>query len=313
MKYALLSIHIEPDAALPAAGEYGKPEECRGFEKAVQQVNNWKTIYGDALRIQWMIRVDPFVREVYGDQDWPLRRYAAQLEKLLHSGDSLGLHVHTFRFDEARHSWHLDLDDQDWVEHCIASSAEAFEAHFSRRATSIAMGNNFLNQSTVQFIRESGFHYDLSPIAGGSVNAQNKVLRATGQVPDFLRMPQRPYKPHAADFLQEGAEGNFWILPVTAIRQQYMQPLHQKLLHPLPPEQYSKFQLRKGPRGLGKYLKTCQKEDRTPWCYFECRTQLFNQQAATLRAESFIQKLIGRGYRFGTADDVIWQLQKETV
>ena len=218
----ILCIDIEPDAQV-VARDLRAP--WRGYELVHDFLTRLRpqlaAATGSPAHFSWFLRMDPQVEEVYGAADWAVSHYAEHLEDARAEGDELGLHPHTFRWDEGGPGWIIDCEDQAWVDHCIRTSFAAYEQSVGQRCASIRFGDRWLNQAAVDLAEALGARFDLTiePGAAGQRNWKRQ-LPCRGEIPDYSGAPRSPYQPSRADFRRPGDPGGraLWMVPLSSAR-----------------------------------------------------------------------------------------------
>lgn len=214
----LLCIDIEPDERKldPTA-----QPDWLGFEKSYDYFNQLRDSLveatGSPVHFSWFLRMDPQITHVYGSPDWVVTRYRDLIKALEATGDELGLHTHAIRWDENSRDWIADYQDQEWIDHCVRSSCEAFQTSMARRCQSFRFGDHWMNDRTSQLLENLEVEFDLTPeFSAGPPQMDGETF--TGAFPDYTRIPQAPYRPSKKDFKRRGKwrRRDLWILPVSA-------------------------------------------------------------------------------------------------
>lgn len=228
----LVCIDAEPDERRP------NPEHVlpwTGLTAAVDYLEKMRFAFselsGFASSFSWFFRVDHQVEHVYGQSDWALHEYAEIISDLLESGDEIGLHVHAWRWNSGLNDWVADHGDQSWVESQLADAFQKYYRFFGAPCRSFRFGDHWMNQRTMDLLKEYGVRYDLTVETG---RFPRRVLvqgeHATGMLPDYRRVGSRPYRPADGDYLKENRSGtgDFWIIPVGAGLSMPMSPVWYK-------------------------------------------------------------------------------------
>jgi hypothetical protein len=220
---AVVCVDVEPD---PRDVDRARPEEpWHGFEVLRQVFSRFRRALaartGTPAHFAWFIRMDPQVAEVYGSPTWALSTYRRFVDEARAQGDELGIHPHSFRWEESRRAWINDHGNQSWVEHCVRMSVAAFEDALGSRCVSSRLGDRLMNDATVRLLEELGVRFDLTlepgkPEVAGLVAGEP----STGRLPDLTMIPRRPYRPSLHDFRlpDSNRESGLWMLPVTTRR-----------------------------------------------------------------------------------------------
>jgi hypothetical protein len=156
---------------------------------------------GAPVKFSWFFRMDPQIADTYGDPSWVVRRYGKIIEQLERAEDEFGLHTHAWRWDERFKRWVVDHADQEWVEHCLRMSFEAYRRAFGRSCYSFRFGDHWMNNATIDLLESLGVRFDLT-VEPGMKPAPALVLKElhTGSLPDYTVTPRRPYRPAREDF-----------------------------------------------------------------------------------------------------------------
>jgi hypothetical protein len=163
--------------------------------------------------------MDPQVEQVYGSADWAVRRHRESLEELQAQGDELGLHPHAYRWAPERGTWLTEHADQDWLDHCVRTSFQAFEQSLGRRCASVRFGDRFLNAATLNLMESLGAHFDLTIEPGQPAEATlDPSLPFSGSLPDYSDYPRQPYQPSRTDLERSAPPGDreLWAIPLSA-------------------------------------------------------------------------------------------------
>jgi hypothetical protein len=95
----------------------------------------------------------------------------------------------------------------------------AYSGIFGRRPDACRFGDRWLDQRTVQLLRELGFQFDLTIEPGLPDAPIHDDRHATAWLPDYRSAPRYPYVPSNENFLvpaEESIESNaLWMLPLT--------------------------------------------------------------------------------------------------
>jgi hypothetical protein len=215
----ILCIDVEPDGMFI---DRTRKVPWVGYEKAFVFFGHMRRIMASGtsseVHLSWFYRMDPQVSETYGSGQWPVSHYSSFADELQKRGDAFGLHTHFYRFSSARNDWIIDNADEQWVDHCIRSSWEAFKGALGRSCDSHRFGDRLVTDFALHVIEEMGIRFDLS------VEPEfNEVLpdfireRMTGPIPKMTGVPKEPYRPSRTDFRKPdpGRKNGVWIIPLT--------------------------------------------------------------------------------------------------
>ena len=164
---------------------------------------------GTPPALTWFLRMDPQVAETWGSPAWAAEAYWEALSGFVASGDELGLHTHTWRWDTGSGEWFADYKDPAWSEHCLSMGLETFAAAFGRPCRSHRGGDHFLNGTMLARLEAAGVKSDLTIEPGWPPAGPPGGERAAGMLPDYRKVPLRPYRsdPTAFPAPVPGADG----------------------------------------------------------------------------------------------------------
>ena len=175
-----------------------------GFERSYEFFTHLRprlsSATGSPVHFSWFLRMDPQIACTYGSPEWVVTRYPQLFENLAAAGDEFGLHVHPWRWDEKSKDWIADFEDQEWIEHCITSSFDAFHRSLNRPCQSFRFGDHWMNNVTLDLLERLGVRFDLTlePGQRGPTLLPDESFR--GFFSDYSRIPRLPYYPDKADF-----------------------------------------------------------------------------------------------------------------
>lgn len=189
---------VEPDRRVPDR----RPVPWRGFEALVERLPGLRRRIAETVGTEpaftFALRMDPQIGEIHADTAWVAHHHRAELEALAADGHDFGVHPHAARWVDGR--WIADHADESWVQHCVATSLEAFERAFDRRCLVTRLGDRFLSRSVVQQLDGAGVTVDLSlePLLP-AVRSLAAHEVTTGWLPDTARAPTIAYRPSDDD------------------------------------------------------------------------------------------------------------------
>lgn len=230
---AFLSIDVEPDGfQYPNLGWTGF-ESLPGLVARVR--GELADLSGVTPRFGWNLRMDPQVAEAHGRPDYLAVAYADVLARLEREGDVFGSHIHPLRWSADRQCWVHDFADDDWTEHCIESSFDAFAKAFGDPPARHRYGGSGLDNCVVAALDEHGVRLDLTLEPGsppGPLTATKDVQSGidaapkTAPMPNCRGVPRRPYRPSRADFRRvgDGDARRLILLPLSSTRLRYGKP-----------------------------------------------------------------------------------------
>ncbi|MBR9763068.1 MAG: hypothetical protein GYB53_05955 [Rhodobacteraceae bacterium] len=216
----VINIDVEPVQRVVR----GQTPDWDGFEELIALMMERRPRLEDAsgapVAFNWNLRMDPQIEVGYGRADWVFHRYGREIQRLLEAGDTLGLHIHTWRPVRRffRNTWLAEFDDVDWISHCVQLSFDTFRANLDRTPTSMSFGDNFMHSCAIPIMEENGVRADMSMSPGRPpVGPNAKGELANGVTPDYRQTPRHPFKPSAADFTRPGPSNyGFWEIPITS-------------------------------------------------------------------------------------------------
>lgn len=216
----IFCIDCEPD---PRHVNRYEPEPWTGFAATHRYLSEARQrieeATGSPARYCWFLRMDPQVAESYGSPTWALDRHPGFLPEVESHGDELGIHSHAYRWLEREQRWLLDFGNQDWVDHCVGSSLEAFSRALGRACASFRFGDRWLSTATVNLIERLGVRHDLTVEPGlRGRRGPDTGDPATGSLPGYCRVPRVPYTPSESDFRRPARDGSrkIRLIPLTS-------------------------------------------------------------------------------------------------
>lgn len=212
----ILCIDVEPDEFFV---DRNAPKPWSGFEFSHGYLREMRSrleeATGHSVHFSWSLRMDPQVAIAYGSATWIADRYAAFLEEYQAMGDDLGLHVHTYRWSDARDGWLDDCGNPEWVAQCLESSVDSYKTVFGDTSRTLRFGNFWLSTAAVNQAEKLGIEYDLTIEPGlASMSKYGNKPPQSGPTPELYRVPRVPYRPSTLDFRKPSADANRRILMV---------------------------------------------------------------------------------------------------
>jgi hypothetical protein len=183
----------EPDLRVV---ERGKAEPWGAFEQLLLRAGALRErlaeLSGAPTSFSWLLRMDPQIADSWGSPGWATEYYASTLADVESQGDELGLHSHTWRWDDGAGTWVRDHDPA-WEEHCIDVSLTTFEAAFGRPCPAHRAGDRLLTRAMLRRLEAGGVSADLTVepgfapmgelIPGEIVTGRTTDFRAAGRTP----------------------------------------------------------------------------------------------------------------------------------
>jgi hypothetical protein len=226
----VLCVDVEPDLRVVDRRD---PQPWRGFERFAERMpalrDRIAAIAEAAPVITWFLRMDPQVAETWGSATWVADAYGDVLAELVGHGDELGLHTHTWRWDERAGTWFADYEDQAWADECLSMGLEAFRSTFGRSCPAHRGGDHFLCGSMLARLEREGVPVDLTIEPGWPPVGPPGGEPAVGKLPDYRAVPVRPYRSTPALFpAPSNGAGGPLLVPLfspPALRRRHRLPL----------------------------------------------------------------------------------------
>lgn len=204
----VLCVDVEPDLRV---FDRGDARPWSGFERFVERLpplrERLSDIAGAPVVLTWFLRMDPQVAQTWGSPGWVAETYGAALAELVAHGDELGLHTHTWRWDDGAGTWVADFEDQDWAKHCLATGLDAFESAFGRPCLAHRGGDRFISSSMLSRLGEAGVKVDLTIEPGWPPGGPSGEGQSIGMLPDYRHVPLKPYRSSPAGFPAPESDG----------------------------------------------------------------------------------------------------------
>lgn len=196
----MYGIDVEPDGREVdrAAPDWRGTVEF--FKKLPELRDRLSRIAGQPVVFNWFVRADPQVEIAHGHAGWALQEFAADWKAALAAGDEIGLHMHPWRWDDARSRWVQDHADAEWMTHCLRMALETYQNHFGHPAGSYRGGDHFFNDAVARQLEEAGVRVDYSLEQLPESERLVPYELGTGVIPDMSRVPHHAYRPSTADF-----------------------------------------------------------------------------------------------------------------
>jgi hypothetical protein len=215
----IVCLDVEPDER---EVDSAVPKDWEGFEESLKYFSDLRPRLEDATgaraSFSWFFRMDPQIEHTYGLSWWVVKRYGEAITQLKLAGDEMGLHAHAWRWDACMLKWVVDHGDQDWVNHCLHTSFEAYRAAFGRHCLSFRFGDRWMNDETMALLESLGVQFDLTVEPGKTARPSlHRRELHTGSLPDYLAAPRWPYRPSRRDFRKHSpAQGRgLWVVPLS--------------------------------------------------------------------------------------------------
>jgi hypothetical protein len=216
----IFNIHVEPDERIIP---YQK-KRWLGYENLHTYFNKLRPQFEKAtkkpVKFNWLFRLDPQIKEVYGSYDWALKNYSELVDESLTLGDDFGVHIHSWRPHRSwfKKSWIADFSDELWIENCVKNAHQAFYDHFNFSPTYFSFGDHFMTDRLLTQLEDLGFRCDVTmhPNRPRIKRFVEKEL-SVGFLPGFENTPRKPFKPSYKDFTKpiKDDERRIWQIPIT--------------------------------------------------------------------------------------------------
>ena len=198
----IMCIDVEPDAreidAFDRADWVGFVTAYHFFSQLRPKL---EAATGAPARFSWFLRMDPQIEHTYGSPSWVVEHHPEIFRELESAGDELGLHTHAWRWDGLSRGWVADHGNQEWIDHCVRVSFEAFQRALGRPCKSFRFGDHWMNNETMHLLEELGAQFDLTLEPGCKAPRFRKRRELfTGSLPDYRSVPRHPYRPSRANF-----------------------------------------------------------------------------------------------------------------
>jgi hypothetical protein len=283
---AVWRIDVEPDEFQPGVAA----TTWSGFEASVRLVDQMRAALSRAtagpFRPTWFFRLDPDIKRCFGRADYVLVRHRELVHRLRDQGDPLGIHVHPYRWNEDRSVAYSDHSDEEWVVHCLRSSARVFLEALGEPPRRASYGGYFWSEALLDASERLGIKVDLTPEPGLPPKDKDPSFGdyATAPSPDYTDCPRQPYFPDRANMFAIGAAPHsrraLKAIPLSAFDYRSAQlPLKSRLKMKLRPQRVKRRHL---PLSLWKawpsskafwdYAEQAISEQPVPYCAFAMRS-----------------------------------------
>ncbi len=178
----VLCIDLEPDRRRPDRDGARPAGISRLFPLVEQLRDRLASMTGAPPAFTWNVRLDPQIAEVYGAPEWIATTYADELADAGTGGDVIGLHPHSWRWQDG---WVSDQADTDWVAHCVRVALDGYRTVFGTGCAVYRHGDGFMSNAVAHQIADAGVRVDLTleprlPARPGLLPEE----RTTGALPD---------------------------------------------------------------------------------------------------------------------------------
>jgi hypothetical protein len=169
-------------------------------------------------KVIWHLRSDCQIEEIWGSWCYPCEEYLHLWKDFESQGDEIGWHAHLWRLNERDNSWYQEINDRDWIAHCLLNGYHAISKYFKIRGA--RMGWSFHDNFTMNILKSIGIEYDLSAIPG------LKNLNCVNNIYNWENADLIPYFPSNNNYMIGNIEKNSILeIPITT----YDLPTYMKL------------------------------------------------------------------------------------
>jgi len=216
----IVCIDVEPDKR---AINHAIAEDWTGFGETIELFAALRSSVEKATSapayFTWFVRMDPQVEQTYGSSLWAVKRYGDFFEQVEQTGDEVGLHTHPWRWDDSVSQWIIDQGNQEWVEHCVNMSFDAYRSAFGRACVSFRFGDRWMNNETRALLESLGVKFDLTIEPGRNRMPLVEEIH-TGALPDCTFTPTWPYQPSRHDYRKMSSRQgrDLWEIPISTGR-----------------------------------------------------------------------------------------------
>ena len=216
----LICIDVEPDEFHVSRQE---PDQWRGFRLTHSYLSalreSLQRATDGAVHFCWFIRMDPQIALTYGSANWAAENYRSFFRDYLKTGDELGVHVHAYRWQPDIDGWLDDHGSDDWISTCLETAVCAYRESFGKTCESIRFGNYWASTEAINRAEALGLRFDLTVEPGLPPNTvDSRKPHHTGELPDYYRVPRKPYAPSLTDFRKESSHDDrrIRLVPLTS-------------------------------------------------------------------------------------------------
>jgi hypothetical protein len=236
----LFNIHVEPDERVIPY----KKKRWLGYENLHQYLNEMRPRLEDStgkpVHFNWLIRLDPQIKEVYGSCDWALINYKDLVQESIELHDDFGVHIHSWRPHRSwfKKTWIADFSDEAWINDCINVAHQTFIEHFKFMPTYFSFGDHYMTDNILTQLEGLGYRCDCTMYPNRpSIQRFVKKELSVGVLPSFEDTPRQPFKPSKKNFTIsiKGDERKIWEIPISvATSKKPNQDYPEKLLLGIP-------------------------------------------------------------------------------
>lgn len=291
----IMCIDVEPDGLFI---DRAKPLPWRGYEGAYEFFAELRPklsqMTGAPVHYSWFYRIDPQVAETYGSPDWPITHYPKYVEDFMRHGDSIGLHIHAYRWEEKINNWVDDRDNQKWVNYCVEMGFDCYQRLFKRGCDSFRFGAHWIDDEILNLVEKLGARFDLTVEPG----YKDKAVKSCGpeelyraSVSDLESIPHFPvshfpYRPSKLDFRKAdpSRKEGLWIIPLStgkvSCRYGRLETTYRRIFSPrdLEPKTIT-LNLARGSNGFRKVMNDLLENLERPFLNFVIRCDICGSES----------------------------------
>jgi len=173
---------------------------------------------GAPVRFIWNLRMDPQIEKVYGTPSYAVDANTKLIERILERGDQIGLHPHSFRWDDRLDGWVCDRGSEAWTDQVIETSFQAYASSLGRPCRVSRFGEFWMTDRAVRLVERLGGRFDMTIEPGlPPMPTMETDFPFTATLPGFEGVPQEPYHPAPEDFRRPdlGDGDGMWLIPMS--------------------------------------------------------------------------------------------------
>ena len=219
----VMCIDVEPDERQL---DPGSQKDWVGFEQTYEFFSKLRprleAATGSPVHFSWFLRMDPQIATTYGSASWVVTRYQPLIQEIKRAGDAIGLHTHTWRWNERLNKWTVDLANRQWIEFCLRMGFDSFRKSLDQSCLYFRFGDRWMDNSALSLIEKLGARFDLTLEPGQIGGDLDEVF--TGEFLDYSPVPHRPYRPSKTEFRTPGSflKRRLWIIPLSVGRADWL-------------------------------------------------------------------------------------------
>ena len=166
-----------------------------------------ENLIGAELPINWFVRSDNQIKSLYGDYDWTLKKYSKFWTEQLYKKNEIHWHAHIYEFKDKK--WNFPTKNDFFYSNL--EDIYKYLSNFHSVPKCIRLGEAYMNDEIMSFIKELGLQADSSAIPGRIRNDKEKFF-------DWSKTNNHPYFPSTLDYqINELSSGDFLEIPMNTI------------------------------------------------------------------------------------------------